>query len=116
MTPRWPCQVDGQPRGDTWQSPPGKAMVTLTVRDGQRVDLTAEQIKKMTWPQHAKVWKVRARRSFGKFRELRHWRLTQRQHRAHCVRNIGHKFIHAVAADQRICANLTLPSMVHFES
>jgi hypothetical protein len=33
-------------------------MVTLTVRDGQRVDLTAEQIKKMTWPQHAKVWKV----------------------------------------------------------
>ena len=57
------CQVDGHAKGaDTWEAPAGKPMVTLTVRDGQRVDLTAEQIKKMTWPQHAKVWKVRTHR------------------------------------------------------
>ena len=35
-------------------------MVTLTVREGQTVSLTAEMIKGMTWQQHAKIWKVRA--------------------------------------------------------
>ena len=58
-------QVDGQQAkgAEAWSAPPGKPMVTLTVHDGQGVDLTAEQIKKMTWHQHAKIWKVRPMRA-----------------------------------------------------
>lgn len=37
-------------------------MVTLTVRQGEVVCLTSQMIKKMTWLQHAKVWKVRRSR------------------------------------------------------
>ena len=52
--------MDGQQAkgAEAWSAPPGKPMVTLTVHDGPGVDLTAEQIKKMTWHQHAKIWKV----------------------------------------------------------
>lgn len=32
--------------------------LVLTVRDGQHVTLSTEQIRKMHWQQHAKIWKV----------------------------------------------------------
>ncbi len=35
------------------------AALVLTIRDEQHVTLTTEQIKKMPWQQHAKIWKVR---------------------------------------------------------
>jgi len=58
--------VDGQQvkGAEAWSAPPGKPMVTLTVHDGPGVDLTAEQIKKMTWHQHAKIWKARSMRTY----------------------------------------------------
>lgn len=43
-----------------WDPEPGKPMVTLTVREEQGVPLTAEMIRRMTWHQHAKIWKVRS--------------------------------------------------------
>ena len=42
-----------------WPQVPGAALV-LTVKDDQHVTLTTEQIKRMRWTEHAKIWKVRS--------------------------------------------------------
>lgn len=33
--------------------------LVLTVREGQHVTLSTDQIRRMHWQQHAKIWKVR---------------------------------------------------------